>query len=388
MSRSPLFGRRIHIAGSTDRNPAVATPEAVARAREMLSVLVPELVNRGATFVVPVDKEKLHDDGRPICFDWLVWEALDKSLHLRPSGAHDPFVIAIQHHKSEDQVPEEYRPLWERLRGSDRVEIKNAYFWNMGSKRLELASQWGDILLTVGGADGVMFMADLYHQAGKPVIPLPDPLCAADTGSRKLFTLGLNPATASSLFRTRPGSGPSSDGWVNRLNNLRGSAQDRVKSILQVLEALQPPQAFAVRLLDDSHAEYKDVQDFFEGVVKPVIEGEMGFTLAVVDGKQAFEYARIDQDIFLKLRRSRLVIADLTGERPNCFLEAGFAIGRELQTIFTCKEGGNLHFDLKTVASHFWNTKDTLDERKRKFREHVEAVRERPVLVPTTPLIF
>jgi len=385
MARSSLFGRRIHIAGSTDKDPAIATPGAIASARELLKVLVPDLVSRGATFVVPVDNEKVHEDKRPICFDWLVWEALHKSLHLRPAGAHDPFAIAIQHQKSEDQVPEEYRPLWDSLRGSDRVEIKNAYFWNMGAKRLELASQWGDILLTIGGSDGVMFMADLYHQAGKPVIPLPDPLCAAGTGSLRLFGLGMNPTTASSLFLTT--SGPSSDSWVNRLNNLRGSPEERAKTILQLLESLQPPQAFAVRLLDDSHPEYKDVQDFFEGVVKPVVEGEMGFTLTVVDGRQRFDHARIDQDIFLKLRRSRLVIADLTGERPNCFLEAGFAIGRELQTIFTCRNGGNLHFDLKTVASHFWNTTDALDQRKRKFREHVEAVRERPVLVPTTPLV-
>lgn len=387
MSRSPLFGRRIHIAGSTDKDAAVATPENIQRARDLLDALIPELVARGVTFVVPVDKEKFHEDGRPICFDWLVWEALDRSLYLRPSGAHDPFIIAVQHHKSENQVPDKYLPLWGRLRGSDRVEIKNAYFWNMGSKRLELAAQWGDILLTIGGADGVMFMADLYHQAGKPVIPLPDLLCAPDTGSRRLFGMGLNSDTAPKLFRTRPGTGPSPDGWVNRLNDLRSSAENRTKTILQLLESLQPPQAFAVRLLDDSRPEYKDVQDFFEGVVKPVVEGEMGFNLAVVDGRQAFEFARIDQDIFLKLRRSRLVIADLTGERPNCFLEAGFAIGRELQTIFTCKEGGNLHFDLKTVGSHFWNTTDTLDERKRKFREHIEAVRERPVLVPTTPLV-
>lgn len=385
MARSPLFGRRIHIAGSTDQDPSVATPEAIDSARELLKVLVPELVSRGATFVVPVDKEKVHEDKRPICFDWLVWEALHESLLLRPAGAHDPFAIAIQHQKSEDQVPEEYRLLWDSLRGSDRVEIKNAYFWNMGAKRLELASQWGDILLTIGGSDGVMFMADLYHQAGKPVIPLPDPLCAAGTGSLKLFALGMNPTTASLLFRTT--SGPSSDSWVNRLNNLRGTAQERSRTILQLMESLQRPQAFAVRLLDDSRPEYKDVHEFFEGVVKPIVEGEMGFTLAVVDGRQRFEHARIDQDIFMKLRRSRLVIADLTGERPNCFLEAGFAIGRELQTILTCMEGGKLHFDLTTVGSHFWNTTDALDERKRKFREHVEAVRERPVLVPTRSLI-
>lgn len=387
MSCSPLFGRRIHIAGSVDKDINLATTEAVNNARELLRALVPELLARGATFVIPVDDEKLHPDGRPICFEWLVWEQLAKNLHRRPANAHNPLAIAIQHHKTEHQIPSQFQELWDRLRSSDLVEIKNAWFWNMGAKRLELAAQWGDILLTVGGADGVMFMADLYHRAGKPVVPMPDLLCAADTGSRRLFSMGLQPATASRLFRTRPDSPPSPDGWMNRLNSPRATVTQRVDAILKVLEAIEPPIAFAVRLLNDKHTDFVAVENYFQGVVKPVIEDELGYALKVVDGKQTFKQPRIDQEIFARLAQCRLVVADLTGERPNCFLETGVAIGREVPLIISCKQGGNTYFDLTTVATHFWDDGGTIGEQRRKFREHVEAVRDRPRLLPSQPLI-
>ena len=133
--------------------------------------------------------------------------------------------------------------------------------------------------------------------------------------------------------------------------------------------------------------EYQVVDDFFSGVVKPVVEDELGYCLEVVDGKQHVEHPHIDQEIFAKLARARLVIADLTGERPNCFLEAGIALGRQVSSIITCIDGGKTHFDLSTVSTHFWKAAGTLDERRREFRAHVEAVRDRPAIVPADPLI-
>src|SRR5208282_3754883 len=58
MAKSPLFGRRIHIAGSVSDDPAIASTADVETAREFVRSLVQELVCRGATFVLPVDAEK------------------------------------------------------------------------------------------------------------------------------------------------------------------------------------------------------------------------------------------------------------------------------------------------------------------------------------------
>jgi hypothetical protein len=53
MARSPLFGRRIHIAGSIDTDPAVASAADVDAARDFVTLLTAELLALGATFVVP-----------------------------------------------------------------------------------------------------------------------------------------------------------------------------------------------------------------------------------------------------------------------------------------------------------------------------------------------
>ena len=76
MSVSSLFGRRIHIAGSIADDRSVAPTAEVKRARKLIKLLVPRLVERGATFVLPIDEEKPREaDGLPICFDWLVLRA-------------------------------------------------------------------------------------------------------------------------------------------------------------------------------------------------------------------------------------------------------------------------------------------------------------------------
>jgi len=386
MPRSSLLGRRIHIAGSIATDPAVASTADVEGARVLVQGLVQELVRRGATFVLPVDAEKPRPgDGQPICFDWLIWQTLHANLARRPTNAPDPLAIAVQHHKNEDQVPTAFEAIWDDLRASDRVQIENVSHWNMNSKRMEAQARWGDILITLGGGEGVLFLANLYHDAGKPVVPLNLPICPPDTGARRLFTEGLSSTRAQRLF----GAGDhSAHTWINRINfSGRKPVAERVTTILELLEALDPPRAFVVRLLNADHADYADVEAFFATVVQPIVEGEFGYKLTVVDGRQAYDHPRIDQEIFAKLHRSSVVIADITGARPNCFLELGYALGRGLPTMLTVKEGNSHPFDIYTLAGLHWKADGSLNERRRAFREHWAAIRNRPPLVPTEPLI-
>jgi len=46
----------------------------------------------------------------------LIWETISKSLALRPASVTNPLVIAVQHHKTEEQIPAEYQALWTALR--------------------------------------------------------------------------------------------------------------------------------------------------------------------------------------------------------------------------------------------------------------------------------
>jgi hypothetical protein len=387
MAKSPLLGRRIHISGSIAEDSSIASSEDAGGAREFVADLVKELVKRGATFVVPVDSEPLRKaDNLPICFDWLIWETLKGALPFRPAGAPLPLAVAVQHHKTEEQIPVKFHALWDELRGTDLVKIENAAYWNMASKRMEAQARWGDILVPIGGTEGVLFLANLYHDAGKPVVPVNAAICLQNTGARRLFDFALGSHNSRRLFQTVGDLDPH--GWINRINfPSRKPVPERVKDFIELLEALEPPKAFVVRLLNPDHADYIAVQDFFDAVVQPVIEGDLGYKLTVIDGKQAYEHPRIDQEIFAKLHRSNVVIADITGSRPNCLLELGYALGRGLPTTLTAKEGSSHPFDVYTLSGFHWKTTGGAAERRRLFREHWDAIRTRPPLVPVEPLI-
>lgn len=386
MARTSLFGRRIHISGSIADDAGVATPTEVARARELVQFLVKDLLGRGATFVIPVDAEKNRTDGLPICFDWLIWETINKNILIRPANAPNPLVVAVKHHKNEEQIPETFADVWHAMRRSELVQIENAAHWNMNSKRMEAQARHGDILITLGGGEGVLFLANLYHDAGKPVVPLNFKLGADNTGSLRLYNFGVSGSNAQRLFHTEGGT--TSHSWLNRIEIHTGkSTVDSVRDILGLLEDLTQPKAFVVRLLNPTHTDYPDVQNFFDTVVQPVMEGELGYKLTVVDGNQAYEYARIDQEIFTKLHRSRVVLADITGLRPNCFLELGYAMGRGLPTMVLAKAGTEHPFDIYSVSGHHWKTIGSAEERRREFRTHWNAIKSRPPLVPTEPLI-
>lgn len=386
MARSLLFGRRIHITGSIAVDASAATTQEVARAREVVEVLVKDLLRKGASFVIPVDAEKTRPDGVPICFDWLIWDTIQKNLHTRPEGAPNPLVVAVKHHKNEDQIPDQFAGVWGALRGSALVQIESAAHWNMNSKRMEAQARHGDILIALGGGEGVLFLANLYHDAGKPVIPLNLKLGPANTGALRLFEYGLTGSNAQRLFQTEGGT--SAHSWLNRIEMpARKDMTDSVRDLSDLLEALVPPKAFVVRLLNPTHADYNDVQDFFDTVVQPVMEGELGYKLTVVDGNQAYDHARIDQEIFTKLHRSRVVLADITGLRPNCFLELGYALGRGLTTMVLAKAGTEHPFDIYSLSGHHWKTTGSAEDRRREFRTHWNAIKNRPPLVPTEPLI-
>lgn len=387
MARSHLFGRRIHISGSVANDLMIATTADVEAARELIATLVKELVKRGANFVIPVDAEPRRSvDGQPVCFDWLVWNAVKDNLIHRPQNAPAPFAVAVQHHKTEEQIPNEYLDIWDALRASQLIKIESAAHWNMNSKRMEAQANFGDVLIALGGDEGVLYLANLYHDAGKPIVPLNLSLCGETKGARRLYAFGLASSQTRRLFQIADG-GDAHD-WINRIGfPKRQSVPDRVSALIDLLESLERPRAFAVRLLNPDHDDYASVQDFFDVVAKPVIEDELGYRLTVIDGRQTFEYARIDQEIFAKLHRSSMVLADITGARPNCFLELGYALGRGLPTMVTAREGANLPFDITTFAGHHWKTGGSADERRRALLEHWSAIRNRPTLVPTEPLI-
>jgi hypothetical protein len=392
MQHLPLLGRRVHIAGSIVADKSGAATEDVRRARAFVESLTAELVKSGAMFVVPVDDEKPRQcDDIPICFDWLIQKTIFDNLIHRPREAAalsgSPLIVAVQHYKSEAQIPAQYADLWDQLRGSDLVYVENANQWDMNSKRLEMQALHGDILITLGGSEGVLFLANLYHDAGKPVVPLNFPITPADKGSRRLFDLALNRQYSERFFRTEDGS--PAHGLINRINfATRHDVAHRVRTVMELLKTLERPAVFGVRLLNAKHDKYSSVEDYFEGVVKPVVES-LGLKLVIVDGKKSSEESIINLEIFTKLHRSNVVIADMTGERPNNFIELGYALGRGHRVMVTAEEGTHNPFDIGPVPTHFWkpSSSASLTERKNTLLEYWRANERRRRIVEPDPLV-
>jgi hypothetical protein len=128
--------------------------------------------------------------------------------------------------------------------------------------------------------------------------------------TRRLNNLGLISHQTRRLFRIA-GDGDAHH-WPNRIRFPdRQTTADRITDLIELLESLEPPRAFAVRKLKPALLEYAAVLDFFDVVAQPVIEGELGYRLFVVDGRQDYGLARIDDEVFGKPHRSSGVLADI-----------------------------------------------------------------------------
>jgi hypothetical protein len=172
-----------------------------------------------------------------------------------------PLAVAVQHHKTEEQISDAYANLWDELRASPLVKIENAAHWNMASKRMEAQARFGDILIALGGAEGVLFLGNLYHDAGKPVVPLNLALCPEITGARRLYNFGLTRSQSRRLFQIAE-DGDAHD-WINKIRfPPRQSVPDRISVLIELLESLERPKAFAVRLLNPDLPDHADVQNF------------------------------------------------------------------------------------------------------------------------------
>lgn len=389
MNNSPLFGRRIHIAGSVAEDVAVASTANVREVRTFVRLLVAELVERGATFVVPVDAENTRPkDDLPICFDWLVWEALDECKDGRPIDAPIPLAVAVRHHKNERQVPPELRSLWHRMRDSGHVEIRDVGRWDMQTKRMDAQAERGDVLITIGGGDGVLYLANRYHDAGKPVVPLNAMVTPAGAGARRLFDdIGMAHFHANRLFR--PTGERTAHEWLGAVDfrNAGRTPERHVKEVLALLEHLDLPRAFAVRLMNSEDDAWADVEKTFREVISTVVEQEKGYKVIVVDGSQPFDQPTIDQDIFEKLHRAQLVLVDLTSLRPNCLIELGYALGRGLPTLVSTRAGEQIPFDIRGVPIYIWRSDEPVESRQAEFRRYWDANIHRPPLVPTEGLV-
>ena len=194
------------------------------------------------------------------------------------------------------RFPREYVDLWDELRSSSLVRIENAAQWNMSAKRMETQAKYGDMLITLGGTEGVLYRPTFtMTPAGRSCRSIFRCVPKTRVAGRR-YSLGMASSNSRRLFQIACGG--ELHHWINRIRfPARQSVAWRVEVLVVLLELLEPPTAFAVRLLNEDHEEDKAVQDFFDTVVEPVMVGELGYRLTVINGRQAYDRARIDDEI-------------------------------------------------------------------------------------------
>jgi len=91
----------------------------------------------------------------------------------------------------------------------------------------------------------------------------------------------------------------------------------------------------------------------------------------------------LKSEIVQFIERSQIIVADVTNERPNCYLEIGYAmgLGKKANLILTAREdhhhsspnfrreGPKVHFDLEGYAILFWDPSDLPTFRKELTRQ-------------------
>lgn len=114
-------------------------------------------------------------------------------------------------------------------------------------------------------------------------------------------------------------------------------------------------------------------------VIEPATRAA-GYEPLRIDSKQ--HNGKIDDEIMASIRASRFVVSDFTGNRGGVYYEAGFAHGLGLPVIFMCREGDDLHFDIRQYNCIFWKLEDLEDARERLKNRLLATLGQGPKLIP------
>jgi hypothetical protein len=181
-------------------------------------------------------------------------------------------------------------------------------------------------------------------------------------------------ATRRRLQRPQPGRAPNelkddafvtkhnaTEEFVNEIRTL--SSSPAMRSLLQ--QALSPPrnQVFVVMKYDDP-----ELDAMYRRVVKPIAT-RFGYDVIRVD--EIPDSGNITVQILEGIGASKIVYVDLSGERPNCYYEAGYAQALGKEMIFALRAGDPVHFDLAGYRLIRWRNEKAL---AKAFRLRLQAL--------------
>lgn len=384
-SGRPLIGTRLHVAGSISSR---TSSELATYAHELVQRVVRGVLEAGGGIVVGAGKEPRLQDGPAQVFDWMalgvVVESIRDGTCAERVGKDCPVIIAMSQ-KGESEIPESRRSLWTELLESGKVDVKTIMPGARSATMIRsLQADYGDVLVMLGGGTGVEHLAEEYKNACRPVIPLDLPLGASREdgmgGSERLARESR--ANPLAFIRLQRGEAGREGARLAKIATDGGKAEVSMvaQGVLDIIMNLAPPSVFYVRLLNEEHEAYGRVERFFRNVVDPVI-AERGLT-GVDLGKDEVGSGFINTEIFRRLHHSTVAVVDVTGERPNCFIELGYALGRPLRVICTAEKGTRLPFDQSAIPCYFWRDGEPDEQRKEGLRVFWQRYIDRAPIVP------
>jgi len=385
---APLLGRRIQVAGS-------ASPRTEARlvtyAHDLVRRIVVNILVAGGGIVASVGKEPRAPGGAAdspsLTFDWTALEATAECIRngslLWPGSLGLPIVL-VSSEKSESEIPESRRSLYDFLLTSGKVRVEAIMPGSRAAVFLrERQAQFGDALVVLGGGTGVEHLAELYLSRRRPALPL-DLALGASREDGTGGALGLSKkarAQPSRFLRFGPAEAGTEGTALSSVASHDGNAPtaEIAGRVSAILAKVARPDAFYVRLLRPDHAKFSAVEAFFREVVDPIV-AEAGLN-RIEMGTDRTEHAFMNVAIFESLHFASVVIVDVTGERPNCFIELGYGLRNTNRVLVTAEEGTNLPFDQQAIPCHFWKPSDPASERQNAFSEFWKKNIDRPAIV-------
>jgi hypothetical protein len=386
-ARNTLFGRYIHLAGSANKS----RPASLIRyAHDLMRNITAEILRSGGGLVLFAGREPLQkqgDAGSPaLIFDWTTLETVAASAsHGRLPWPHTrPPIVVVTSEKAEKEIPENRRALWQSLLKSGLVRVEYIQPGaRSGALLRERQSQFGNVLICVGGGTGVEHLADLYQARHRPVIPLDIALGASRDdgigGSERMNSQAR--ANPNEFLRLRPELAGGGSALLVAASSGNGFVphEEVASSLMRLLAALDRPNAFYVRLLNNKVVEFQAVERYFREVVDPTVQ-RMGYRRLEM-GTDPTEHGFVNVEIFERLHYCELAIVDVTGLRPNCFIELGYALGCGIPVVVTANEGTTLPFDQNAIPCHFWRTEADVNGSLKSLFEFIEKNIGRPPLV-------
>lgn len=245
-----IQGQRVHIAGSASQ---YTSPALLQYAHELIFELVKRLAAEGATFIVGVGKEPFSDPdippSLPIIFDWTVLAAIRESLETGTTEASSlggRIVATAVTSKIDTQIPEARRELWEFLHEAEAIDVEFlSSGWSSGALRRQRMSRKGDILIAIGGGEGVEHLAeDEYLANAKPVIPLDLKIgSSCDDGSGGASRLAGEALAAPHRF-VRISDTTLAGSLLSRLTTRQGqkTVGEVIQAVIRLIQAIESPQ--------------------------------------------------------------------------------------------------------------------------------------------------